>query len=1088
MDPERWRRVEAAFERVIDGPATERCAALDAACGGDVELRRDVEKLLAADAALEARDTARSQGVGGRAPAFAGLGTLTSLDLSARTRDEGEITGVGPYRILRAIGEGGMGVVYLAEQTTPIERRVALKLVRRGSDSEEVLARFQAERQALAILEHPAIARVLDAGSTSDGRPYFVMEYVDSGVPITTFCDERRLGVLDRLRLFRTVCDAIQHAHQKGIIHRDIKPSNVLVSERDGRPWVKVIDFGIAKAVGSDTDGRTLLTEPGRIIGTPAYMSPEQARAGATAIDTRSDVYSLGVLLFELLVGSRPFDENSADPYDVVAILTAIRERDAPRPSARLARLDAAAARTTTALRSTAWITLRRELRRDIDWIALRALAKDPSRRYQTAAELDADIGRHLRREPVLARAPSFSYRFGRFVSRHRWETATAAAAFVGILVLVIGSWIARERRAGERLDEGRARWRDFVILRSERESARSAWKRGSRLSPTWAPVWERAAEFEAHHAHSALVAKVEDAYNEAVLAFHAAREAVPPFSAIRAQALAELEEAYFERWKEASDAGEVALGPRFFEGLVRGAGAGVRASDLDRDVEITVETVPPGCELRIFRFETRDERLVPLPLDLEKVTLAIPPPLRVAKVFDGHETFLVGDLIHSVARRAGGLGSRLAVSVSTEGELARFARDVEADETIDVVVTRYGESRTLAWTPYPKAELDDVLFAGRWIDPRLQFGFLLAGLPLELGSRVQGRPLETPSAIRLPRGSYLLVARREGYADARLPLVTPRDEGRWNVRLAREGSVPPEYVWIPDGPAEIGGDPESYEGLERARVGVGGFAIARDELTFGQWLEFLNHESTLDRIERAIEGATSDEERETVRVRVRVPPRVAWDTPLIERLRPASSSVDLVPMFGRFPFLVWNDASKRYELESEIEDLDLDVPVCGASLFAALEYAEWLSARDGGRWRFRLPTDFEWEKAARGVDRRKFIWGDYPIYHLCRSKSGARPPGRRRVTGLAPIGISPADESIYGVMDLAGSVSEFVLTPPSMDVPELLRLVVIRGANWDATDPRDFHVATRNRVVPENHIRYVGVRLVAEIDDSMDR
>jgi eukaryotic-like serine/threonine-protein kinase len=356
---------------------------------------------------------------------------------------------IGPYRLLDLLGEGGMGEVWLVEQTEPVHRRVALKLIKRGMDTDQVVARFEAERQALAVMDHPGIARVFDAGATEDGRPYFVMELVQ-GVPITEYSDTHRLSLDERIRLFVDVCRAVQHAHLKGVIHRDLKPSNVLVTVKEDEAVVKIIDFGIAKALGHDLTDRTLVTRVGQIVGTPAYMSPEQAEMSGLDVDTRTDVYALGVTLYELLVGARPLEfPSGADE----AVRYVIRNTEVPRPSTKLTTLGEA--RDTIAQRRRTTVdALRKNLRSDLDWIILKAVEKDRTRRYDTANGLAADLERHLRDEPVLARPPSARYRAAKFVRRHRMGvaagSAVAAALVLGFALATAGMLRAQraERRA----------------------------------------------------------------------------------------------------------------------------------------------------------------------------------------------------------------------------------------------------------------------------------------------------------------------------------------------------------------------------------------------------------------------------------------------------------------------------------------------------------------------------------------------------------------------------------------------------------------------------------------------------------------
>jgi len=354
---------------------------------------------------------------------------------------------IGPYRILKELGQGGMGLVYIAEQTEPVRRRVALKIIKAGMDTREVVARFAAERQALAVMDHPSIAKVLDAGTTDDGRPYFVMELV-AGMPITEYCDVHKIGTRERLALFVHVCEAVQHAHHKGVIHRDLKPSNVLVTERDGVAVPKVIDFGIAKALSQPLTERTLVTQVGQAVGTAAYMSPEQASPGGLDIDTRTDVYSLGVMLFELLVGCLPIDPNDMG-LALFMVRLAAREAHPTTPSAKLSGMGPAAL-TVSAQRRTDLPALRRELKGDIDWIVMKALDPDRARRYETAHEFAADIERFLRNELIVARPPTATYRMAKFARRHR-SAVVASALVVASLVIglaVAGVQLVRARRA----------------------------------------------------------------------------------------------------------------------------------------------------------------------------------------------------------------------------------------------------------------------------------------------------------------------------------------------------------------------------------------------------------------------------------------------------------------------------------------------------------------------------------------------------------------------------------------------------------------------------------------------------------------
>jgi eukaryotic-like serine/threonine-protein kinase len=403
----------------------ERSSYLDEACGRNPELRALVVALL--EAGERAGDFLESP-----APGLTATATTPAA--------EGPGTMIGPYKLLELIGEGGMGAVWLAEQARPIRRKVALKLIKPGMDSKQVLARFEAERQALALMDHANIAKVFDGGTTPDGRPFFVMELV-RGIPVTDYCDRCGLTTRERLDLFLSVCQAVQHAHQKGVIHRDLKPSNVLVAIQDGRPAAKVIDFGVAKAVNQRLSEHTLQTGFHQMIGTPLYMSPEQAEMSPLDVDTRADTYALGVLLYELLTGTTPFEKERLSQASYDEIRRIIREEEPPRPSARLStlqeKLTAVAAQRRTEPRH-----LLRTVRGELDWIVMKALEKDRTRRYESAGAFAADVQRYLRDEPVEACPPSAAYRFRKFARRHKRGLVTAAVVALAAVLTAAGSGV----------------------------------------------------------------------------------------------------------------------------------------------------------------------------------------------------------------------------------------------------------------------------------------------------------------------------------------------------------------------------------------------------------------------------------------------------------------------------------------------------------------------------------------------------------------------------------------------------------------------------------------------------------------------
>jgi eukaryotic-like serine/threonine-protein kinase len=446
MDPQRWKQVDNLLQSALDMLPDQWEAFLRNNCGGDRALEREVLSVLHAQRGAEtflakpaiefaAEEIARDLPEGSLEPSDSSL--------------SGIVRTIGPYRLVQMLGSGGMGEVWRAEQAEPLRRTVAIKLIKAGMDTKVVVARFESERQTLALMDHPNIAKVFDAGTTPAGRPYFVMEYVP-GVPIANYCDQHWLTINERLHVFLQVCDGVRHAHQKAIIHRDLKPSNILIQEIDGKPTPKIIDFGLAKAMGPRLTDATMYTEAGTMVGTPAYMSPEQADSQQRNVDTRTDVYSLGVILFELLVGALPFGGKELRDDGLEAMLRKIREQEAVRPSAKVSSLGNAAS-DSAIKRNEEPQSLIRHLRGDLDWITLKAIDRDRNRRYGSVAELAADIERHLSDQPVIAGPPSARYRAGKFVRRHRFGVAAGATVLILLLAFSITMTVQARRIARER-------------------------------------------------------------------------------------------------------------------------------------------------------------------------------------------------------------------------------------------------------------------------------------------------------------------------------------------------------------------------------------------------------------------------------------------------------------------------------------------------------------------------------------------------------------------------------------------------------------------------------------------------------------
>lgn len=458
MTVERWEQVKDLLHQALSLGPEERAHFLNETCASDADLRAEVQSLLSAQENIRSsfmQSPLLANETGWDPTQFAVVGALQTGEIFAQR-----------FQLVRRLGEGGMGQVWLAEQTSPLRRQVALKLIKAGMYDEAVVQRFQAERQSLAIMDHPAIAKVFDAGTTPQGQPYFAMEYVP-GLPITEYCDQKKLKIADRLELFLQVCEGVQHAHQKAIIHRDLKPANILIVEVDGKPVPRIIDFGLAKATTPRVSGETVFTHLGHFMGTPGYMSPEQADPDVRDVDTRTDVYSLGVVLYVLLVGLQPFETKPGQKQPLEELLRKLRQEEPPRPSTKV-NTDGNTSTTAADSRGTNPQQLVSLLRGDLDWITMKALENDRARRYGTPSDLAADVRRFLNHEPVVARPASASYRLRKYVRRHR----VAVVAFVG-LVLLLAAFsvlqalqlrrITRERDRATRERDRATRITDFM-------------------------------------------------------------------------------------------------------------------------------------------------------------------------------------------------------------------------------------------------------------------------------------------------------------------------------------------------------------------------------------------------------------------------------------------------------------------------------------------------------------------------------------------------------------------------------------------------------------------------------------------------
>ncbi len=1005
-------------------------------------------------------------------------------------------TVVGRYSLREVLGTGGFGVVYLADQSAPIERPVALKILHADHASAGVLARFDTERQALAAMRHPNIAAIFDAGATESGHPYFAMELV-AGPAITRYAIDGGLRVDDRLRLFLDVCAAVRHAHGRWILHRDLKPSNVLVeSDADKGPIVKVIDFGLAKAMGAESIDEAGRTRVGTVVGTPAYMSPEQLRGGP--LDARSDVYSLGILLYELLADSLPYDAAKlrGSFVDVERYLSGF---ELPRPSRHVSSTVRERIAAPTGEASSPPATAKK-LAGELDWIVLKAIEKEAGRRYDSVDALAQDIERFLRHEPIRARSASWVYRARKFARRRPTLCAASGVALILASVFATFHWTGRSARYNElstkfdeavqvrAIEDARAyakslesefpgnsraaaislRLRDLerelrldesTRLRGEAEALAlrdrsrterldeltARWTELRQTTPKFAPAWERSEEISVWTERRELEGAPElELFSESVRLLHRALNVAPKESRERARVQSLLEELYWGRYEEAEREGGVRMPASFFRGMIDAYGTGKYSRAEGADVSITLGSDPPGAEVYLFRLEELETRLVPLAYDLS-ARKSGKPYLEIERLLDTERSpFRPGDRWRRVR----------GVDVRTRSELAVVLEAVADTESVSVEISRAGGTTTVEWTPF-LGELrlgPHSIPAGRYVSAARQFGFTFKAFPLELGlaNRI-GRTSDSPLEISVPPGRYLALLRRSGYLDARIPIIVPGARPDARVRLVSERAAPVGFVHVSGGEFVAGRDREAEQPLEYGVRSVSDFLLARHEVSLDEWLEFLNHPSVFDRTDERGAAAPKD-------------PRV------IERLERLANvdRVQLVYVASRGPVLTRQAEARRWTLKGRARG---DWPAFGISQLAALEYIHWRNGIESREGRYRLPTDSEWEKAA-GVDGRAFVAGDYRLWSHSVAKDGALGGGP------SSVGLCPYDESVYGVRDLGGSVVEWT---SDTTVPGEL-YVSYRGGGWTRGDEQYFRVGSRNGLYPQNAYIDSGFRLVFDL------
>ena len=936
------------------------------------------------------------------------------------------------YTIRSLLGRGGFGSVWLATQHHPVKRDVAVKLVHAERLTGGYLDRFRLEVDLLARLNHPNIATLFDAGVTKAGLPYFVMEYVANASRIGQYCDDRQLPLGDRVRLLLDVLGAVSYLHSNAVVHRDLSSNNVLVVDVGGKPTPKVIDFGLAKLLESpEAHGQT---QGG--MGTPGFASPEQWFR--EPITTRSDVYSLGALLHALVAGSAPQIPKPGTKQEAVSRI--LREKGLAERAERL--------RTTPE-------SLLRVVRGDLDWILSKALAIEPDLRYQTVSEFAEDLSRFLRNETVRARPQSLAYSARKFLQRNRNRVIAAA---IVVPLLLVSPIIARTLTRAEEteklrqsslanLERGQELFGRARTGYDELDGLKARYSKVAAETEPHLPYWRRTREIAVFDSLRTLESQITRDLNDATTHLSAATEQAPdPDTEHRAKL--QLEGLYWYLGNMTDRGLALQSEKETYERLARDLGVGTYAAELEGRASV-VFVAPPSAEVHVFRHEEVEARRTPLAVDVRTGRTA-DPVLLVERVVAPDLPFRQGDLIRSVK----------GVPVRTESDFARVVDASNEEEALTVVLERNGGEVDVHWTP---RRLPDETgeFGPELVDLRQQFGFWFQAYPLrpEPWSEVA---LDT--VIDFPKGSYLAYITASGYAPARVPFVAPGAPDTITVRLLAEGDLPPGFEYVHEGPAWVGGpDPDYLQAMPISHEWVDGFAIARQEITLEEYFRFLNSPEIRPLIDedgtmapRSPAAAAILKERSDASKSLTGP---------MERFRVVPSRIALLDDDGSWIVDLTTQATPQW-------------PLINVTLLGAMEYAHWRSEQSQGRWTFRVPTDVEWEKAARGVDRRTYVWGDYLMWPYCYN-----PKGHLGTSYPIGIGLVPYDESVYGARDMEGSADEWTVTRTLAGLAYRSR----RGGHWNTTDDYRFKLETRVGTFPERTSAQnsLGVRLVADLPDD---